>query len=84
MSEHNQSRRTALLSLFAAGCALSLPRLAWPQAGKLSQAQAQYQGQPKGDQNCANCMQFMPPNSCKLVEGDISPNGWCKLWSRKS
>jgi hypothetical protein len=21
------------------------------------------------------------PNACKQVEGDISPNGWCRIWS---
>jgi len=24
------------------------------------------------------------PGSCKLVAGDISPNGWCRLYVKKS
>ena len=55
------------------------------QGGKLSQAQAQYQEQPKGDQNCANCMHFIAGSStCQVVEGKVSPNGWCMLWAKKA
>jgi hypothetical protein len=52
-------------------------------AAKVSQAQAKYQSQPKGDQMCGNCANFISPNSCKLVEGKVSANGWCTLWARK-
>jgi hypothetical protein len=52
---------------------------------KMSQASVQYQAQPKGDQKCADCMHFIPEsNTCKLVEGDISPDGWCTLWAKKT
>ncbi|HSD96516.1 MAG TPA: high-potential iron-sulfur protein [Sulfuricaulis sp.] len=55
------------------------------QGGKLSKAQAQYQEQPKGDQNCANCMHFIAGSStCQVVEGKVSPNGWCMLWAKKT
>ncbi len=55
------------------------------QGGKLSQAQAQYQDQPKGDQSCANCMHFIAEsNTCKVVEGKVSPNGWSMLWAKKA
>jgi hypothetical protein len=23
---------------------------------------------------------FIPPSSCRLVEGPISAHGWCRLW----
>lgn len=49
---------------------------------KVSQASVQYQTQPKGEQKCANCMHFEGPNACKLVEGEISPEGWCLLWAK--
>ena len=52
-------------------------------AVKVSQAQAKYQAQPKGDQMCANCANFIAPDSCKVVEGTVSANGWCALWARK-
>lgn len=50
---------------------------------KLSQAVAKYQGEPKGSQSCNVCANFQPPSACKLVEGTISPNGWCLLFSPK-
>jgi hypothetical protein len=52
-----------------------------PAATKVSQASVQYQAQPKGDQKCADCLHFIAEsNTCKLVEGQISPDGWCTLW----
>ncbi len=83
MSSQDPSRRALLRGLFAAGCVSCLPRLSLAEAGKLSQAQAQYQDRPNAEQNCANCMQFVAPNTCKVVEGAISPGGWCKLWVKK-
>jgi hypothetical protein len=54
-------------------------------SAKLPQASVQYQSQPKGDQSCNGCAHFIPEsNTCKLVEGRINPNGWCKLWIRKA
>jgi len=29
---------------------------------------------------CANCSFYRGPRGCELVEGDIDPNGICKLW----
>ena len=51
---------------------------------KVSEAAAKYQGQPKGSQSCGVCASFQPPNACKLVEGAISPSGWCQLFTAKS
>jgi hypothetical protein len=53
--------------------------------GKLSQAQAKYQNQPKNDQQCSNCTHFIADSStCKVVEGKVSPDAWCMLWARKA
>jgi hypothetical protein len=51
-------------------------------AAKVSQAAVAYQNSPKGDKNCANCRLFVSPNACKQVEGAISPNAWCRIWSK--
>lgn len=52
---------------------------------KVSQASVQYQTEPKGDQQCSNCLNFIADsNTCKLVEGQISPSGWCTLWAKKA
>ena len=56
-----------------------------PAAAKVSQASVQYQTQPKGEQKCSGCLNFVAEsNTCKLVEGQISPDGWCTLWTQKA
>lgn len=90
-SDINSGRRIALRNMLAAGCALCLSA-AWraeaqPEAGqakKASKEQAKYQGTPKDGQKCSACMFFEAPESCKLVEGEISPDGWCALFTQKS
>lgn len=52
---------------------------------KASQASVQYQTEPKNGQACADCLHFIADsNTCKVVEGDISPTGWCALWVQKA
>jgi hypothetical protein len=54
-------------------------------SGKMTQASVQYQAQPKGEEKCAGCMHFIAgSNTCKLVDGQISPEGWCSLWAKKA
>jgi hypothetical protein len=50
---------------------------------KAKQKLVQYQETPKGTQECDNCLQFVAPDSCKLVEGKINPKGWCQLYAPK-
>jgi high potential iron-sulfur protein len=52
-------------------------------AAKMAQKAAEYQGTPKGDQQCSNCSLFEEPNACQLVDGEVSPTGWCKFWVKK-
>ncbi len=52
-------------------------------ATKVSQVMAGYQTSPKGEAKCAGCSHFQAPSSCELVEGQISPEGWCKLYKKK-
>ncbi len=49
-------------------------------AAKASPGSVGYRASPKGDQNCANCKLFISPNACKSVAGEISANGWCRIW----
>jgi hypothetical protein len=56
-----------------------------PASAKATQASVQYQAQPKGEQKCADCQHFMAASStCAVVDGQISPEGWCSLWTRKT
>ncbi len=56
-------------------------------SAKIAKAAAGYQYAPKGDRRCGLCASFIPgadpagPGLCKLVEGDIPPNGWCQLFA---
>lgn len=53
-------------------------------AQKIAQNMVQYQDSPKGDQKCVNCLQFEAPSACKVVEGTISPEGWCAAFAPKA
>jgi hypothetical protein len=47
---------------------------------KMPKQAAEYQDTPKGILMCATCSLFQPPRSCKVVEGDVAPEGWCKAF----
>jgi hypothetical protein len=38
----------------------------------------------KDGQECDECAHFSAPGACKLVDGSISPHGWCRLWTKKA
>ncbi len=48
---------------------------------KLTQAAARYQGTPKGNESCGVCPYFVFPKGCVVVEGEISPSGWCPIYT---
>ena len=56
---------------------------------KSSQASMKYQKTPKGSQKCSGCKLFIPGKTakangtCQVVEGSISPNGWCVAYTPK-
>ena len=50
---------------------------------KAKQSLVQYQEKPKGNQECDTCIQWAPPDSCKVVEGKIDAKGWCALYVLK-
>lgn len=66
--------------LLAAGLGLAAAPARAKAPVKVSQQEAQYQATPKGVFSCATCTFFVKPRSCKIVAGDISPTGWCKLF----
>lgn len=52
-------------------------------ATKMSQKAAGYRNKPMGKTECDNCGVWQAPASCKLVEGPLSPSGWCNLYNAK-
>jgi hypothetical protein len=80
------SRRVVLSGTAAALGSATIAALVSQAAAqqKVSQTDATYQGTPKGGQHCDGCVNFQPPNACKFVQGNISPSGWCQLFTPKS
>lgn len=56
---------------------------------KASQATMMYMPKPHGADQCDNCIHFIPgktpkaDGTCKIVEGNVSPSGWCVAYARK-
>lgn len=83
-------RQGAVIASGAALGGLVLNGRALGQTGTESKAMAKYQDKPHGSQECDTCMQFIPGKAssgngtCKIVEGSISPKGWCMNFTPKS
>ena len=78
-ADRRRTRRELTIAAIG-GLLAALPAHAKEQSAKISQIAAAYQGTPKGMFNCAVCTFFIRPRGCKVVTGDISPTGWCKLF----
>jgi hypothetical protein len=79
------SRRFLLASVLALATPLAQIRAEdeVPEADKIPQKAALYQTHPKGPQRCQICLQFNPPNTCKIVKGTIAPQGWCQYFAAR-
>ena len=57
--------------------------------GKLAKAAVKYQDKPNAGKDCDDCLQFIPGatpkanGKCKVVEGVISPHGYCMAFTPK-
>ena len=83
-------RQGAVIASGAALGGLMLKAEVQAQAGTIPKATAQYQDKPHGSQQCGTCQQFIPgkgssaSGTCKIVQGDVSAQGWCKFFTPKS
>ena len=50
---------------------------------KVTHDAAKYQDHPNNGQQCSNCVQFVAPASCKVVEDPVAASGWCQLFVAK-
>ena len=48
---------------------------------RMTRQQAQYQDTPKDIYSCELCSLFEAPKSCKVVEGEVSKDGWCRAFA---
>ena len=52
------------------------------QRDKATKQSVAYQNKPRGNQKCSGCIHFIPSEkACHKVRGQISPEGWCGLWT---
>jgi hypothetical protein len=85
--DKSTTRRTALkagLAIIAGTGAAAVASRAQAQSAKADPATVAYQTKPSNGQQCSGCVQWDPPNACKIVSGTIAPTGWCELYSPKS
>jgi hypothetical protein len=82
------SRRTIVLfgSACAAGSISMFGRVRHAHAAKIPQTSPAvlYQPSPKDGHQCDGCTLSQAPDACQIVDGTISPTGWCKLWAKKN
>ena len=70
-------RVTSAAGAAAVLCATPIAAVAAP---KISKKAVAYQDHPEGEKRCDKCVQFQPPDACKMVEGPISPEGSCRIF----
>jgi hypothetical protein len=69
--------------------ARALTAAAAADASKASQASMHYQTSPNGGAQCSKCQFFIPGQdaqsngTCRIVDGSISPHGYCMAFSAK-
>jgi hypothetical protein len=76
------SRREVSRAIAAGMPAAILFRVAPARASeKMTRQQAEYRDMPNGIYSCGMCTLFERPNVCKVVEGEVSKDGWCKAFA---
>ncbi|WP_166298739.1 MULTISPECIES: iron oxidase [unclassified Bradyrhizobium] len=79
----NQGRRSRRTFISAATAGLPAAFFLRPASAsdKMTKPQAEYQDTPNGIYSCGACTLFVEPDGCKVVEGAISKDGWCKAFA---
>jgi len=80
-SRRNMLRTGVMIVAGAAGVAAASGARAEDE--KIAQELVQYQEGPKDGQKCSMCAQWVAPNACKIVAGNINPNGYCVAYAPK-
>jgi len=91
MSEQIKASRRGILkaglTVLAGTVAVATAARAQDAAGgdKVEQSSVQYQDKPSDDGlKCSGCVNFVVPNACKVVLGNISPEGYCVAYAPKA
>ena len=78
-----RDRRSTLGALLGLAAACVAAPHASAQEQKLAKKLVQYQDMPKQGQRCDLCVNWLAPSQCKIVAGEINPNGWCVAFGPK-
>lgn len=82
----DKDRRAALRGLVGVGIGAAALAAGTRNAAaqeKLAPNIVQYQEQPKDGNECDKCVNWVEPNQCKIVAGNINPKGWCVAFAPK-
>lgn len=94
MEDNMKPARRQFLKMGGAAIAmvpvLAISRNAFAATNAQMRTTLKYQDKPVGDQDCSNCIQFVPGKKasdmggCKIIPGDteISPKGHCVAWAK--
>ena len=81
------SRKDALRTFAMVPPVIVAATFVFPDEEKTSKAAVEYQDKPKNGQLCATCLYYVVGKgkygTCKIVEGDISPQAWCADYAAK-
>jgi len=85
MTDKIDNSRRKLFKLGGAALAM-IPVVAYASKNEQMRTSMKYKDSPEGDKSCANCVQFVAPNKCKIFPGDdeVSPKGYCVAWAKKA
>jgi hypothetical protein len=83
IEKHPDKSRRRVVGAFAGGVSAGILLRISPTAAleKMTRQQAEYQDTPNGIYSCAICTLFELPNSCKVVDGEVGKDGWCKAFA---
>lgn len=86
LMNRNDFLRSAIL---LPGLAALMTAAASAQGAKASKDSMHYQSTPRDGKQCAGCQFFIPSQdpkadgTCKIVDGAVSPNGYCMAYTAK-
>ncbi|WP_426440873.1 high-potential iron-sulfur protein [Bradyrhizobium genosp. P] len=81
VKQQNGNSRRAFIGAALAGLPATLLVRNALASDKMTKPQAAYQETPNGIYSCGLCTLFVAPDGCKVVEGAISKDGWCKAFA---
>jgi hypothetical protein len=77
------SRRSLLIGGLVAGAASLQATTGANATARVSQAAVHLRTATNGAKNCGACKHFIGPSACRFVEGQVSSNDYCWIWTGK-